>query len=204
MMKKLLFVLVGIGVFFGGCSIKSSPPVDEYTIVLKADQVKEAERSSKFKSKSVKLLEPFGAYAYTTNDLHYVVLPNQENRYNLSTWSQSVAGTLYGEVLRAVAKSGLFGSVANYSSVAKSDYILEMEINDFKQYFSSDLKHSYVMADLTFTLIETEHFRIVAQKEFVKKIDTKSLDAKGGVNALNDAFNEIVPEVLAWLSGVCR
>ena len=203
MMKKLLFVLVGIIVFFGGCSIKSSPPVDEYTIVLK-QKLESVKASSKCQDKSVKLLEPFGAYAYTTNDLHYVVLPNQENRYNLSTWSQSVAGTLYGEVLRAVAKSGLFRSVTNYSSVAKSDYILEMEINDFKQYFSSDLKHSYVVADLTFTLIETEHFRIVAQKEFVKKIDTKSLDAKGGVEALDEAFSEIVPEMLAWLSGVCR
>ena len=204
MMKKLLFVLVGIVVFFGGCSIKSSPPVDEYTIVLQAGQIEPAEPAGKCRSKSVKLLEPFGAYAYTTNDLRYVVLPNEENRYNLSAWSQSVAGTLYEELLRAVAKSGLFGSVANYSSVAKSDYILEMEINDFKQYFSSDLKHSYVVADLTFTLIETKHFKIVAQKEFVKKIETKSLDAKGGVDALNEAFNGIVPEVLAWLKGVCR
>ena len=203
MMKKLLFVFVGIMVFLGGCGIKSSPPVDEYTIVLK-QEFKGMKASSKCQSKSVKLLEPFGAYAYTTNDLHYVVLPNQENRYNLSTWSQSIAGILYGEILRAVSKSKIFGSVANYSSVAKSDYILEMEINDFKQYFSSDLKHSYVVADLTFTLIETEHFRVVAQKEFVKKIDTKSLDAKGGVEALDSAFGEIVPEVLAWLSGVCR
>lgn len=203
MMKKLLFVLVGIIVFFGGCSIKSSPPVDEYTIVLK-QKLESVKASSKCQDKSVKLLEPFGAYAYTTNDLHYVVLPNQENRYNLSTWSQSVAGTLYGEVLRAVAKSGLFRSVTNYSSVAKSDYILEMEINDFKQYFSSDLKRSYVVADLTFTLVENRHFKVVAQKEFTKKVQTKSLDAKGGVDALNDAFNEIVPEVLAWLSGVCR
>ena len=204
MMKKLLFVLVGIGVFFGGCSIKSSPPVDEYTIVLKANRVEPSAHTSRCRNKSVKLLEPFGAYAYTTNDLHYVVLPNQENSYNLSAWSQSVAGTLYGEMVRAVSKSGLFGSVANYSSVAKSDYILEMEINDFKQYFSSDLKHSYVVADLTFTLIETKRFKVVAQKEFIKKTDTKSLDAKGGVDALNEAFNEIVPEMLTWLSGVCQ
>ena len=202
-MSKLLSALIGIALFFGGCTIKSSPPIDEYTIVFKQDRNPIPIHESKCSTESVKLLEPFGAYAYSTNDLHYVILPNEENSYNLATWSHSVSGTLYTEILRAVAKSGIFGSVTGYSSVAKSDLILEMEINDFKQYFSSDLKHSYVVADLTFTLIDAKGFRIVAQKEFVKKIDAKSLDAKGGVGALDDAFNQIVIEMLVWLRGVC-
>ena len=205
MMKKIFFTLLGITLLFGGCSIKSSPPIDEYTIVLQQNAYKHLQHTKKSCSdKSLKLLEPFGSYEYTTTDLHYVLLPNQENHYNLSVWSQSIAGTLYAEILNAISKSKIFGSVANYSSVAKNDYILEMEINDFKQYFSPDLKHSYVVADLTFTLIEAKRFKIVAQKEFIRKIETKSLDAKGGVEALNEVFNEIVPEVLTWLGGVCQ
>ena len=144
MMKHLLLIFMGAMLFFGGCSIKSSPPVDEYTIVLEQNQTRHYDRVQKCKAKSLKLLEPFGAYAYTTNDLLYVVLPNEENKYNLSAWSEPLATTLYTKTLNALSKSGLFGSVSNYSSVAKGDYILEMEINDFKQYFSHDLKRSYV------------------------------------------------------------
>ena len=204
MMKKIFFALLGALLLLGGCSVKSSPPVDEYTIVLKPDTTSSVPFSEKCSKKSIKLLEPFGAYEFSTNDLYYVLLPNQENRYNLSSWSQSISGTLYAEILNAISTSKIFGSVANYSSISKNDYILEMEIHDFKQYFSSDMKHSYVIADITFTLVEAKRFRIIAQKEFRKKLDTKTLDAKGGVEALNDAFNEIVPEVLSWLTGVCR
>jgi len=202
-MKQLLFTLIGIVIFFGGCSVKSSPPVDEYTLMLEEHAISTT-HSAKCSGKSIELLEPFGAYEYTTGDLHYILLPNQENSYNFSEWAQPIAAALYEKTLQAISKSGLYGSVANYNSVAKSDYILEMEINDFKQYFSPDMKHSYVVADLTFTLIDAKHFKIIAQKEFRKKIDAKTLDAKGGVQALNNAFNRIVPEIVSWLEELCR
>ncbi len=202
-MYRLATVLMGVVIFFGGCSIKSSPPPAEYTIVLQK-LPRNSSESTSCQEKSLKVLEPFGANEYSTNDLHYVVLPNEENRYNLSSWSQPLSSTLYREMLRVFEKSGIFGSVANYASVAKSDYILEMEINDFKQYFSSDLKHSYVMADITFTLIETKRFSIVAQKEFAEKIDAATLDAKGGVDALSAAFEKIAADATGWLVGVCR
>ena len=202
-MYRLVAVLIAIVIFFEGCSIKSSPPSDEYTVVLqKLPQGTLA--YGVCHDKSLKVLEPFGSNEYAASDLHYVVLPNEENHYNLSSWSQPLASTLYREMLRVFEKSKIFGSVANYTSIAKSDYILEMEINDFKQYFSSDMKHSYVVADITLTLIESKRFSIVAQKEFVQKIDTASLDAKGGVDALGSAFEKIASDAVIWLAGVCR
>lgn len=202
-MSKLIYTLMGIMIFFGGCSIKSSPPPDEYTIVL--HQLPQQNRQeTRCHDKSLKILEPFGSNDYATSDLHYIVLPNQENSYNFSSWSQPLSSTLYREMLRVFEKSGIFGSVANYASVAKSDYILEMEINDFKQYFTHDLKHSYVVADITFTLIEAKRFAIVAQKKFIQKIETKSLDARGGVDALGEAFEKIASDATRWLAGVCR
>lgn len=203
-MYRLAIIMTTIIVFLGGCSIKSAPPPDEYTVVLQKLSPQKTSVSGVCHDKSLKVLEPFGANEYSTNDLHYVVLPNEENRYNLSSWSQPLSSTLYREMLRMIEKSKIFRSVANYTSVAKSDYILEMEINDFKQYFSSDMKHSYVVADITLTLIESKRFSIIAQKEFVQKIDTATLDAKGGVNALNAAFATIASDALVWLGGVCR
>ncbi len=183
--------------------VKSTPPIDEYTIVLKTKPDKPAGKSV-CNNKSLKILEPFGTDEYTISDLHYIVLPNQENSYNQASWSDSISNILYQKILFSLKEYRLFKSVTNFSSVATSDYILEMEINDFKQYFTNDLKSSYVLLDLTFTLINSKHFQIIAQKEFKKKVPTKSLDAKGGVDALNTAFNETVPEILTWLSGVCR
>ncbi|SFV56341.1 Putative lipoprotein [hydrothermal vent metagenome] len=202
-MQKVLAGLISVFFFLSGCSVKSTPPVDEYTIILN-DLSKSNIKSTKCHKSVLKILAPFGAQEYATSDLNYVVLPNEQNRYNLSIWSNSLSSTLYKEITKSIKQSTLFESVINYASVAKSDYILEIEINDFKQYFLKDLKHSYVVVDLTFTLIEQKHFRVVAQREFMKKIKTKSLDAKGGVEALNNAFKDVTTEMISWLEEVCQ
>lgn len=204
MMRKYVTGLIGMMFLFGGCSfVKSTPPKDEYTIVLDENSKKDLQSTS-CKKRSLKVLEPFGAYEYTVSDMRYVVLPNEENHYNLSAWSEAPSGTLYREILESLKRSRLFKSVAFYSSVAKSDYILEMEINDFKQYFTSDLQHSHVIVDLTFTLVDAKEYNVLAQKEFVRKIEAKPLDARGGVEALNEALNGIVPDVVVWLEGICE
>ena len=207
-MKKhtIFYLLISLVPFMlGGCgSTKGVNPKDEYTIVLELPKRVTSSKASGCKESSLKILEPFGAYEYTIDGLFYVVLPNKQDRYTLSSWTESVSSMVYREILQALKQSRLFKSVSNYSSIAKSSYILEMEINNFKQYCTKDLKKSYVAIDLTFTLIDAKNFKVIAQKEFIKQRQSRSNDAKGGVEALNSAFGELVPEVIAWLEGVCR
>ena len=204
MMQKWLIntMVLGFAFISFGCSVKSMPPVTEFALIT--EQKSFDVSSKKCSQKSLKVLEPFGSNKYTINELYYVVLPYEENSYTQSSWIEPVSTMLYNEILKAIRESALFGNVANYSSVAKGEYILEIEINDFKQYFTPDMQHSYVVSDITFTLVRSSNFVPIAQKEIYKKIKTSSLDAKGGVEALNRAQQETIQEMISWLDRTCQ
>ena len=203
-MRNMLIYTILLGVAFlgSGCSVKSTPPITEFALI--GDHGGFEVSSKACTESTIKILEPFGSNKYTINDLYYVVLPYEENSYTQSTWIEPVATMLYNEILKAVRESGLFGNVSNYSSVARGDYILEIEINDFKQYFSHDQKESYAVSHITFTLVRSDGFIPIAQQEIYKKIKTNSLDAKGGVEALNRAQRETIKELITWLDGICQ
>ncbi len=200
-MKRFL-IFCGL-LFLAGCSVKTVPSATEYTLKIAQQKIPTPDSSACTKQ-DLKVLEPFGSSEYVTTDLYYVVLPFEENRYAQSAWSQSVASTIYEELLSALRQSKLFKGVASYASVASSDLILEVELNDFKQYFSHNLKSSYIVSDITFTLVEAKTHKAISQKQIRKQITTKSLDAKGGVEALNEALDETVAEALMWLGEHCR
>ena len=193
-----------IGVFFllMGCSIKKVPAVSEYT--LEPDPTIAKVDESGCKEENLKILEPFGGSEYATNDLYYVVLPYEQNKYTQSAWYASVSSKIYESLLQSLKKSALFGGVSNYASIAKDGLVLEVQINDFKQYFSEDETESYIVSDITFTLVDAKTFSIISQKQIRKKIPTQSLDAKGGVEALNEALTQTLQEVIAWLRERCR
>ncbi len=202
-MRWIETIVMGLALFSMGCSVKSTPPVTEYAIIGKSvgyDRLKDTH----CRDASLKILEPFGSYEYSVNELHYVVLPYEENSYTQSAWVQPVSTMLYNEILKAIRESRIFATVSNYSSVAKGDYVLEIEINDFKQYFTPSQKRSYIVSDMTFTLVGGGDFLPVSQKVVYKKIKTKELNAKGGVEALNQAQQETIEEVVKWLEGTCK
>ena len=65
-------------------------------------------------------------------------------------------------------------------------------------------KELFIVSDITFTLVDTKGFKVVDQKRIYSKIEAKTLDAKGGVRALNEALNRMSRELVVWLDGVCR
>ena len=203
-MEKLFgYIVMTVFVFFSfGCSLKSTPPITEFTLTGKEKGFDV--NATKCSLKTLKVLEPFGSNKYTINDLYYVVLPYEENSYTQSSWIEPVSTMLYNEILKALRESRLFRSVANYSSVTKGKYILEIEISDFKQYFTHDKKYSYGIADITFTLVDSENYLPIAQHEIYKKIKTDSLDARGGVKALNRAQQESIEDMITWLDETCQ
>ncbi len=201
-MMKRLFVMVGVLLGVAGCGIKTVPPMAEYT--LKPQQDFQKTRQSSCKEKTLKVLEPFGSLEFTSNDMYYVVLPYEKNRFSQSSWAQSVTSNIYAQLLEVLRQSGSFKGVANYASVAVSDLVLEVEINDFKQYFTGDLQHSYVVSDITVTLVDAKKHTQIAQKRIFEKIETKTLDAKGGITALNEAFGKTLKELTIWMAKECR
>ena len=198
-MVKNIFVLV-IMVLFFGCATKT-PPVQKYTIET-APNIK-AVKNSTCKTKTLKILEPYSSDEYLLNELHYVVGENEQNRYNYSAWSVPLVNKIYILLLGSLRKARIYKTVLPFSSVASSDEVLEVEIDNAKQYYNKELTSSYVVVDITLSLIDKKTYTIKSQKRFYKKVATMSLDAKGGVEALSKAFDELLVEMIKWSKEQC-
>ncbi len=72
------------------------------------------------------------------------------------------------------------------------------------QFFSKDLKESHIEVILNLSLIDAKTNTILQNKTFRSRVETKSLDARGGVEAFKNALSEIMSQNIEWLDGVCR
>jgi ABC-type uncharacterized transport system auxiliary subunit len=195
------YLFVFIILFFAGCSTKV-PPVKEYRIKTKTFKI--SKEKSKCKNNIIKLSEPFSPNSYKIKKMYYSIDGFEDGVFNQSAWSEPIYLYVYKNLLNSLRQSELFKSVENYLSVANYNYIMEVEINDFKQYFKKDLKSSYVVVDLTLTLIDKKNYNTVFQQRFYQKIESIEPNAKAGVEALNVAFELVLKRVIKSLSGVCE
>jgi cholesterol transport system auxiliary component len=123
--------------------------------------------------------------------------------YSQSRWNNSPNQEISSQILSAIRDAKLFDSVQNAKSRSKSDLILEINIEDFMQYYSDGLSASYVNVVMNFTLIDAKTNKTLATKGFSTKKDVKSLDATGGVEVLDAALEEIISQGLDFLGGAC-
>jgi len=197
-MKQLLFLFISL--LFIGCS-QEVPPVKQYRLSVEIPEV--PVKSSICKDRSLKILSPSATYEYTTNKFYYVQ-GLEEATYTQSNWARIPVNDIYYLILNNIRKSAIFNTVENYTSIVKGDLNLEIEIQNFKQYFSKNADESYVIVNITLTLINKKHFKVISQQNFYKKVPTPSADAKGGVEAFNKALKELIPEMIDWLDGSCQ
>lgn len=193
----LAFVIV----LFGGCA-KVVPAISEYRI--NSNVYKNTFNAKGCKDKSLKIAQSFSPGVLTNLDIMYGVGEHKQFRYSQSKWVQSPNAAITSEVVNFLKSSELFSSVNVAKSRAKTDYILETNIEDFMQYFNEDEKNSFVNASITFTLIDTSKNSVIATKNFTSKLPAKSLDAEGGVVALNEVLKDVLSQSGVWLNETCR
>jgi len=198
-MKYFIYGL--IVAFFSACGVKTMPPLEQYTISVDQQPLR---AQSSCQSKSIKILQPVTTKEYMSDQIIYNVGALEQNHYNNAIWSVAPYQNIYKVLVANIRQSGVFQTVLGYNSLSSSDYILEIEIEDFKQYFSSDLKHSYVKIALVLSLVDRVKFQTLKQKRFFIQKEVSSLDVKGGVEALNEGFKELNKDIVLWLSGVCN
>jgi len=135
--------------------------------------------------------------------MRYISDDKIEGVFHRSNWNTPIINFLYNDIVMSIRNSKIFKSVDNYSSVAKSDMKLEIELNDFNQYFYQKETKSYVVIDITLSIVDTKNSQVVSQKRFKQKVITKKPTAKSGVKAFDIALNKILNDINDWLYGVC-
>jgi len=82
--------------------------------------------------------------------------------------------------------------------------ILEINIEDFMQYFNEDSTESYALAAVSMSLLDASSNSVIASNSFKSRVQVKQLSAEGGVEALNSALEDILSQTYQWFIGVCK
>lgn len=197
-MRTILIILT---ILFSGCTT-IKPPVTEYSIIAK--DLKIGNNAAGCKNKSLKIAQAFSSSSLMSLNMDYTEQGNRVFSYSKSQWQESPNSFVASQLLKSIRDSGLFSSVHSSKSRVKSNLILETNIEEFMQFYSQDMKSSFVHVVISLTLVDVKTDSVVANKTFSSKFDAKTADANGGVEALSSALSEIVSQNIEWLNGVCK
>ena len=156
------------------------------------------------KNKSIKIAQAFSSGSLMLLKMDYAQGKNKIFSYSQAQWNESPNHSITNEILKNIRASKLFKNTQISKSRSKNSLILEINIEDFLQYYSNDLKDSFANIVISLTLIDSKTDVIVATKTFSSNVKTNTLDAYGGVKALNSALSDILTQNIEWINGVCK
>ena len=198
-MRELLIIL---GLLLSGCATVK-PTITDYKIFTKTVQNSNSS-SNGCKDKSLKIAQAFSPSSLMSLNMDYMESDNRVFSYSQSQWQESPNDAITFELLKNIRSAGIFSSVEASKSRSKSSWILETNIEEFLQFYTKDMKSSYVNVAVTLTIIDTKTNSVVSTKTFSSKADAKTLDAQGGVEALSAALSEVISQNIEWLERVCK
>jgi len=120
------------------------------------------------------------------------------NAYAYSRWSDTPNKMLGNQFISSIRQSSAFRSVLPVSSRGKGDYVLESTLYEFLQQINSTTD-SEGRIRITFYLINNKNGVVVASKVISATETAHSVDARGGVGALNKASNTVAIKLNKWL-----
>jgi len=196
------YILVSVMIFlFLGCSTRV-PPKAEYRLNSNIEVKKLSSLSCK--DKSLKVAQAFSSNTLMSRDMSYGLGDSKQFIYSESQWALTPNRAITTKFLAELRNSHLFKSVQISKSRSRNDYILEINIVDFMQYFDENSSSSYSQFIVSLTIIDAKTNRVFATDTFKSKVDVKTLDASGGVDGLNEALEEVLSQSNSWFNKVCK
>ena len=198
---RFYLLIIGILVSISGCN-GTHPSITEYRINTQY-KIKKVEPTTCI-NHSLKVAEAFSSGSLMSLDMDYATGDNKLFTYSQSQWALSPNHAISSEIVNLLRDMNLFKTVQISKSRTRNDMILETSIDNFMQYYSEDENRSFVTVKISLTLIDSKNYKPVSTKSFVAKVDSISLDADGGVKALNLALEDVLIQSSLWLEEICK
>ncbi|MFA6760074.1 MAG: ABC-type transport auxiliary lipoprotein family protein [Sulfuricurvum sp.] len=196
-MRVVIFVLVAM--LFSGCVIKREP-VD--LMVLDLPKPVDMALEGSCGKTSLKISNAFVAAPLVSLKMSYRKDGADVRTFNRHRWLDMPSNTLTQELLLYTRQSGIFESVFSAKSRSKSEFILEVSLDEFMHYFEGG--ESFVRVEYALSLIDAKQNRVLSSKSFGSKVVAKTPDAIGGVGAYSEAIGNLLQESVEWLARECR
>ena len=198
---KYFFISL-FSILLSGCVTTIVPAKSEYRI--NTDIEAQKSESNSCKRKSLKVAQAFSSGTLMSKHMLYAIGDNKQYAYAESLWAENPNLVITSKVVKLVRETELFQNVQISKSRARNDFILEINIEDFMQYFDATSLHSHANISLTLTLIDIKSNRVIATQSFDAKVNVQDLNAQGGVQGLKEALNIILKDINIWIVGVCK
>jgi len=199
-MMKISALLVSMSVVMtGGCSTTKLPPTNAYTISIATIKDKPVEQTTS--NKIIRVGMPTSTAAIMSRNILYQDRHHSLNAYAFSKWSDTPNRMLANLFLTSIGDSAIFKVALPADSRGKSDYILESSLQQFHQRINAD-DTSTASVRIGFYLIETKTGVVKDAREFMSTEEVTSINANGGVEALNRAALSINAKLLEWLASL--
>ncbi|MDQ1263875.1 MAG: cholesterol transport system auxiliary component [Campylobacterota bacterium] len=192
-------VLLFLALLLSGCVTKKEPIAE---LGINIEKKHSVGSSQGCRDKSLKVSQAFGSMALGSVEMSYTDEEGRIFNYSQAKWQDTPSNIVTMEILKNARQSELFQSVLSSKSRSKSDFVLEVHIEDFMQYFQKE--RSFILFSYVLALVDTKTNAVMATKTFSTKIDAKTLDAKGGAEAYRFAFEELFAKNTIWLNEVCK
>ncbi len=197
-MKSISLILTLF--LFTGCS-KILSPITSYTI---DPSIHKSKYSSVCEKKTLRVGKVFTSQNLMLNQMKYSLNDYKQFAYTESKWANIPSKAINKALLRSIRDAKIFDSVSSYRSHTRDDLLLETNVYSFMQYYSKKEKKSYVDVTFSLSLVDIKKAKSLCSIVITKEIQSKTLDAEGGVIALNKALESVLEETNKWLSESCK
>ncbi len=194
MMKINIFLIM---FFLLGCVAETVPPIQNYTLETEYS----APVSSRLlhRSQVIKITPVKALSEYTRRDIIYSNQDNQLNSYAYSRWNDAPVKLFENIIQQKLENSGLFKAVISSSSFSRADLLLESRLLDFRQKGINQGASTSIVR-VRFYLVNAANRSVTDSKEFTATVPLKTVNARGAVDALNQASNQIADKLVKWLT----
>lgn len=200
---KRVFLYSLVLVLFGGCSLQMTiPPKTQYKFQIPS-QTQEYNATA-CKDDVLGLRNVVSYDPIMNRSIYYQVGELTIATYSESNWEAAPFKTIGLSLISSIRDSKIFKDAFLASSFVKPDIILEYSVGEFMQHFSEDMKSSYATVNIHFALLDRKNSKLLYSTTIEKKVPASSLDALGGVKALQSALNDVLMQTNLWLNARCQ
>ncbi len=186
-----------------GCSLQTKVPASTQYRLQVASVIQDYNASS-CKDDVLQLKNIVSYDPIVGRSIYYQVGDLNIANYALSNWEAAPFKTMELSLVSSIRDSKIFKDVLLSKSGVKPDFILEYSVGEFIQHFSEDMKSSYVTVKIHFALLENDNSKLLYSTTIEKKVPSSSLDALGGIKALQSALSDVMVQTNVWLNNRCQ
>ncbi len=190
---KQIFILFLFSILFIGCSTKTLPSTNKYTLEITDSFISKVKQKQPY---NIKILEPTTSKLYNNTNIYYSQKEFTIYPYILNKWGEYPTKMIENQIQQKLDSLNIYKSVSTSMINGKYDFILQSELLKMIQVIKDN--KAYSVFKIKFYILN-KYNENIASKTFSYKIPNNSIDAYSSVKSYNKALNLMIHELFSWL-----